>query len=330
MRFRRLTLIVLLAAALSPGLWWRSASAPAGNPKSTLLIMTPIPATTPADWPAGLTVAGAWHIVGSTRKFGGYSAMLATDGGTLTAFSDSARTLRFTIPDSGRRMEFRFGSVGALGPGKYESDIEAATADPATGRRWFAYEVYNLIRRFDPGQAAPRAIAPAAMADWPENSGPEAMVRLADGRFIVLREGTAWLSSGARPGLLFPGDPVEGAKPLEFSFRPPIGYDPTDMAALPDGRVVILLRSLDPPLPPFFRTKLVVADPRSIAAGKPWPWVELATLHGAVPRDNYEGLAIVPDATGVTMWLISDDNGTIFQRTLLLELRWEIPPRAAG
>jgi len=83
------------------------------------------------------------------------------------------------------------------------------------------------------------------------------------------------------------------------------------------------------PIPPFFRSKLLIADPRDIAPGRPWPWRELATFHGPVPRDNYEGLAIVPDSTGVTLWLISDDNQAPYQRTLLLKLHWQGPPAPA-
>jgi len=99
---------------------------------------------------------------------------------------------------------------------------------------------------------------------------------------------------------------------------------------LPDGRVVILLRIVDPLSPPFFEAMLVVADPADIAAGREWRWSKLADLEGSVPRDNYEGLAIVPDPSGVTLWLISDDNYAHFQRTLLLQLHWRVPPRGAA
>jgi hypothetical protein len=75
---------------------------------------------------------------------------------------------------------------------------------------------------------------------------------------------------------------------------------------------------------------LAVADPADIAAGKDWPWRKLADLAGPVPRDNYEGLAIAPDADGVTLWVISDDNFARFQRTLLIELHWRVPPRRAA
>jgi hypothetical protein len=184
--------------------------------------------------------------------------------------------------------------------------------------------------RFAPGAVLGDSVAPAAMRDWSTNGGPEAMVRLADGRFIVLEEDPRWLSAGGSAGLLFPSDPVAGARPLEFTFVPPLGYHPSDMAALPDGRVVILLRALDPPFPPLFKGMLIVADPAGIAAGRAWPWRKLADLAEPLPLDNYEGLAAVPDADGVTLWLISDDNFAHFQQTLLLELHWRIAPRQTG
>lgn len=334
-RIPRLLAIAVLAAALAPGLWWRSSPAPRPVDEGPArLVLRSIPFGTPGNWPSDLTVAGAWLLTSRNRLFGGYSALIANADGTLSAYSDHAMLLRFAAPGSAAPDRLRMAKLPVRGRWKGARDLESATADAATGQRWFGFEMDNRIERFDPGKPRPRQVFPKAMAGWPANGGPEAIARLANGRFIVLCEDAGWLSDGTRPGLLFPADPVEGARPIEFGFRPPIGYSPSDMAALPDGRVVILLRSLDLPFPPFFRSKLLLADPRAIAAGKPWPWRELATFHGPVPRENYEGLAIVPDATGVTLWLISDDNKAPYQRTLLLKLHWRgglprpAPPQA--
>ena len=49
----------------------------------------------------------------------------------------------------------------------------------------------------------------------------------------------------------------------------------------------------------------------------------LAEFGAAIPRDNYEGLAVTEDADGMHLWLISDDNFMSFQRTMLLKLRWQ-------
>ena len=74
-------------------------------------------------------------------------------------------------------------------------------------------------------------------------------------------------------------------------------------------------------MPPRFGTWLVLADPAQVQPGQPWRSVPLANLHGTGLEENYEGLAIEPDADGrVTVWLISDSNGAVTQRTLLLRL----------
>jgi hypothetical protein len=81
---------------------------------------------------------------------------------------------------------------------------------------------------------------------------------------------------------------------------------------------------------PHFTTRLLLADPATIRAGEDWAWTDVGELGSAMPRENYEGLAITGGADGgpVTLWLLSDDNGaTIIQRTLLLRLDWTPPAR---
>jgi hypothetical protein len=326
----RLIAVALLALSLAPGLWLRSEAQWPDYDGTRTVRFERLAARTPATWPADLRLLGAWHITSANNRFGGYSALLATAEGTLTAISDNGQTVRLRRPDLPGDTPPLFGRVRTPNGDYWNSDIEAATVDPVSGRRWYAYENTNQIRRFDSrDDGASSVVSPPAMHDWSANGGAEAMTRLPDGRFIVLAEDAPWLSTGGHPGLVFASDPVTGVEPVKFTFRPPIGYDPSDMAALPDGRVVLLLRVVDPLSPPFFDAMLVVADPGDIVAGQEWRWRKLAGLTAPVPRDNYEGLAIVPDGAGVTMWLISDDNYARFQRTLLLQLHWRVPPRAA-
>jgi hypothetical protein len=210
---------------------------------------------------------------------------------------------------------------------RYGYDAEAATRDPATGRIWIAWESRNRISRHRPDFGPARTVAPPAMRDWGLNSGPEAMVRLADGRFVVLREGFDGLLGDRRHrALLFAGDPVTAGPPESFTFVGPVGFSPTDVAQLPDGRVLILLRRLLWPIPARFAGRIVLADPRAIEAGAIWRGVVVAKLSSSLPVDNFEGLAIEPPpdekmADGrVTVWLISDANSAATQRTLLWKL----------
>ena len=74
------------------------------------------------------------------------------------------------------------------------------------------------------------------MRNWPANEGSEAMVRLRNGRFIVLAEGKPGSTPPISTGLLFAGDPVDEAEAETFLFPRQSRYRPTDMALLPDGR----------------------------------------------------------------------------------------------
>lgn len=314
---RRLVLLLIVAIGLAPGTWWRSAAPLPDEPASIEII--------PIDVEPGnvgaLQLLGAWELRSSSSHFHGYSGLVSLGDGTLLAVSDRGRRLRFAPPGSdGGIVE-----MGLYGEDddKRMSDIEALTRDPESGRLWVAYEFSNAIERQEPDGSGTRRVAPQAMADWSDNAGPEAMVRLADGRFIVIAEGRMLFGRTETEALLFPDDPVEGAEPLRFRFAHPRGYRPVDVAQLPDGRVLILTRAVEWGLPPQFGNRLILADPTEISADQTWRGQAVAEIAEPLPSDNYEGIAIEAEADGgAIVWLISDDNQSAFQRTLLLKLRW--------
>lgn len=320
---RRLLAILLVAVALSPGLFWRDAPAERHGPQPLRIKALPLPIG--ARFGAGLTLAGGWRLDSRSEDFGGYSALLTLPDEALMALSDRGRLLRFdpwSAPTMVRNpMMEPVG--GADGRDKRLFDIEAATRDPQSGTVWLAYEGRNSIVRFGPALGESAEARPPAMRDWPSNGGPEAMVRLSDGRFIVLSETADGWQRSVSEGMLFDGDPVAGAAPRRFRFVPPAGFRPTDMAQLPDGRAVILLRKIAFGLPPRLASRLVLADPAAIKEGAEWAWQALAAIADPLPRENYEGLAVEPRANGtVRLWLIADDNNAALQRTLLLALDW--------
>ena len=270
-----------------------------------------------------LAVEGLWHLTSPNSLFGGYSGLVAVSANELVAVSDQGSWLRFSTPGAPREVQFGELSRRKLGD-KSQVDAEAATYDPASGRLWIAYEGSNAIERGPVTMEKVQSVRPQEMRRWWDNSGPEAMARLADGRFVVLGEGSPDLMGEGFPGLLFDHDPVAGGEAIAFAFIAPEGYRATDMAALSDGRVLILLRGIEGFVPPRFSAKLVVASVADIAAGKTWHGQEIATLGEGIPTDNFEGLAAIPNDDGsFTLWLISDDNGAVLQRTLLYRLRWD-------
>ncbi|HSG34775.1 MAG TPA: esterase-like activity of phytase family protein [Sphingomonadaceae bacterium] len=321
---RRVLSILLVAAGLSPGLYWREAQS---GPEPAIAVgferiapyVSRSEALGRADTPR---LVGSWALTSPIRDFGSYSALLALEDGVLLALSDRGRFLRFDP----RRREGRDVAIGPVfsepEDAKHMRDIEAATRDAASGRIWAALEGRNALIRMDEDFSQLEWIEPREMRDWSVNGGPEAMVRLGDGRFIVLAE-----SGGG--ALLYPGDPFEAGPPARFHFRAPSGFAPTDMAELPDGKVLVLLRGIRLGLPPGFVARLVIADPATIEADRDWQLEEVSTL-ATVPMDNYEGLAIVAGMNGatLTLWLISDNNSAhLIQRTLLTRLEWDYPPR---
>jgi hypothetical protein len=327
---RRLVLLTVVALGLAPGTWIRTTHG-ASTDERQILSITPLPLPPRQVGRSDLRTAGAWVLESPNRHFGGYSALAILPDGNLLAVSDRGRRLSFTPPDRpGQLVDFDY--LGAIrSTSKSSVDSEGITLDPAGGRLWASYENRNAIVRYDSRLHREAAIRPSAMRDWPSNSGPEAITRLADGRFLVLAEGSPGWFDADFPALLFPSDPVNGAAPEQFRFKLPEGYRPVDAAQLPDGRVLILLRQVHWQLPPAFTGKLMIADPATIRPGKRWQAERLADLAEPLPMDNYEGLAVQSGENGsAIVWLISDDNTSAFQRTLLLKLIWRPNTKTRG
>ncbi len=298
-----------LCVLVAPGTWVRSNPPPE---RIHEVMFTSLAAGAHPVATAALAPGGLWVLDSADPFFGGYSALVVQPGGRAIAFSDLGETFVFTLPGRGA-SETRLEAVRAHPrQGNARQDIESATADPPTGRIWVGYEQHHAIRRFAPGETEGHIDWPEPMQGWDGNSGAEALVRLDDGRFLAFGERNA-------RGLLFARDPVDGAEPLAFTAAWPDGHRPADAAQLPDGRVLVLTRKIVLAWPPF-ESLLLVGDPRTIRAGETWEPRLLARLDTLLPRENYEALAVEREGAGVALWLMSDDNFSSFQRTLLARL----------
>lgn len=329
-RVRRALALLLLIAILAPGTWWRMRPPPhLGDDVAEIgfvALKIPRPQSLAADL-GPFRLEKAWRLTSRNRGFGGYSALLPLGGGQLLAVSDQGKTLRFSPPGAPPRKPVIRHVFDWKVRGRTGMDIESVTADRASATVWTGLEFRNSIVRYklQAGGALQMnaEVAPRNMSDWGDNSGPEALVRLRDGRFLVLREGFSdMLGRSRHAALMFPSDPIEAGDGTPFSLAGIPGFKPTDMAELPDGRVLILFRRLDWPLPERFSIRLAIGDPRSIEPDKPWHVAEIARLPESLPVDNFEGLALEPTGEGdrLTVWLISDDNRAVFQATYLWKL----------
>ncbi len=322
---KRLSAALAVAICLLPGTCLHS---PPERPDSDAPIAI-APVDTGKRQVGEARVVGGWQLSSENTMVGGYSALLLReDGRRLLAGSDSAQWLSFARPDLTADPGFRIGGLrAATSFDKLHADLEALTQDRA-GTVWAAYERDNAIVRYDQALTEESAVRPAGMSGWGRNSGPETLAMLPDGQFLVISEGAdRWFGSHHRV-LLFEDDPLTAPPVRESLFLPPKGFRPVDATALPDGRVLVLLRRLRW-VPPGFETRIVVVPSAAFASPRPASGKVIAALDNHPLAENYEGIAALPNTKGgATIWLISDDNFNAFQRTLLVKLEWDGTPAA--
>ena len=267
-----------------------------------------------------LRFLGGWHLTSDTRGFGGFSA-LDVNGNVITMLSDAGTIVRFRLGRFGhvsdatmKRVPEGCGEVMR----KSDNDTESLAHDPARATWWIGYEWKNAICRtnhdFSIGEATR---SPASMAKWPRKNGAESMARLHDGRFIIIVEDAPDFGD-VRPVVLFDRDPTDPAAVATISgYRPPKGYKPTEVAALPDGRILVLNRRFT--LFSLFTAKLVLLPPIAIDARGTLSGRTIARFSSPIIADNYEGLAVTTENGRPIIWLNSDNNFMRWQRTLLLK-----------
>lgn len=293
-------------------------------------IRVPLDAADPARTRLGaLTYLGGVRLRNGDPAFGGFSSM-EVRGDRFTLLSDAGNIVRFRMGPDWTPRDVRFGDLPA-GTGspayKRNRDSESLAADPATGRYWVGFERSNAIWRYDAGFTRGEASAqPAMMRDWSENGGAESMVRLRDGRFLVISE-TTRPENGRRRAervvALFSGDPTDPAvRVQELSYVPPAQYDPSDAAELPDGRLLVLNRRIT--LRDLFTAKLTLVDIRGAKPGAVLRGTEIATFAAPVQHDNFECLAITRESGATILWIASDDNQQWWEQSLLLKFRLEL------
>jgi len=320
-RLVRLLFVVVAVIAVVPG-WTGETRLPLLG-RDARVVATPV-ALDPADpgrrGVGRLVFLGGWHLTSPDRAFGGFSS-IAVRGSRVTLLSDGGNLAGFTLGPDGAIVAPRFGRLAA-GPGtgweKRDRDAEAMAVGP-DGTRWVGFESLPSIFRYAPDGRFEAAARPAAMRRWSVNGGIESLARLPDGRFVAIAEQSRRGEGRARPGLIFKRDPIAGRAPDGFRYLPPPGSSPSDAAALPDGGLLVVNRRFR--LPYHFSAELTLVPAGAIRPGATVRGAPVATLDTPVVHDNYEGVAVTRDGGDTIVWLVSDDNESVLQRTLLLKFR---------
>ncbi len=330
----RILAIVLLVLALVPGWSGEERLALLGTRPSMTATRVVLDRRDPTRTRVGdLTFLGGVVLASRDSGFGGFSAM-SVSGDRFTLLSDGGNIVQFHMGADWQPHGLAFANLPA-GPGtgweKRDRDSESMTIDPATGRIWIGFEGYNAIWRYAPAFArATRLAMSNAMARWPDNGGPESLVRLRDGRFVTISEEAHvprkwWRGSErdrlrTREGLVFAGDPTRDPQiAFRFAYVPDGRFDPADMTELPNGDLLILDRTFA--LPFRWSNTLSIVRRQDIRANGVARSRRIATLAAPLLHDNFEGVAVTQEGGATIVWIVSDDNQLVLQRTLLLKFR---------
>ncbi|MFG1376515.1 esterase-like activity of phytase family protein [Xanthobacter autotrophicus] len=230
------------------------------------------------------------------------SGRLETDGDRPTGLSDVEAA---ALLDSQGRVQ----------AAHHRSDVEAVTVAPDAV--YVAMETINEIWRYprDPlGQKGTQVPAPA-IRDLRRNTGLESLALVSSGplRGALLAIG----EEGATPAADLPGFIIGGREPGTFTVVKSGPFDATDLAFGPDGDLFLLERHYSPLTGVLLQIRrFALAD---VKAGARLSGEVLGTFDMGYEIDNMEGLAVTRNAAGETLLtLISDDNFSLLQRTLLL------------
>lgn len=268
------------------------------------------------------------------RGFGGLSAIRVDEKGErFLALSDQGAWFTGRIRYSGRAM------VGL-------DDVEAAPMLNAEGRPitekryWYDTEslardganVYvglervNQIMRFDFSKGRTRARGeviptPAAVRKLPVNKGLEALVFVPKGKDQNMPLAGTLIAFSER-GLDTAGNLVAfligGPSPGQFSVRRTEKFDISDAVLLPSGELLILERKFSWFTGINIRIRSIPL--KSVAPGALVDGPVLFTADLGHEVDNMEGIDAHVTAEGETvLTMVSDDNFSMLQRTLLLQ-----------
>lgn len=271
-----------------------------------------------------------WRLDSPNSRFGGFSALARTGPGQFLLIGDNGHWTRLTFDSRGAVSSARIDALPTIDgrpARKTMADVEALAVDPASGAVWLALEGINEVWRLDARLARIESRRRLPQPRWPTNRGPEAMARLADGRTILFSEDGDDDPRG-REALLYASDPARpGPTPLRFFYNADGRGLVSDAAPLPDGRILLVHRRLG--FDPVFTTIISILDPADIARDG----VVRSRTIGRVPRplaENYEGAAVSVERGRTWLWLVSDDNFNVWQRSLLLQFELvDLPPREA-
>lgn len=296
--------------------------------KDITVTATPVPLN-PED-PKQTRVDSLEYVAGfaldsPAPEWGGYSGMvLAPDGSSLLAVSDVGHWLEMELAHDSRgvllsigraRIEPLLDEAGQPVAGKEWSDAEEIARN-GDGSFLVSFERRHRVWLYAAVGGVPHGPSttvplPVEIGSLPENAGLEAITAGRSGQLTLVAEGGADPEQGSRGWI-----GKEGSW-TRFSIERADGFEPTSLAEGPGSSPVLLERRYTEADGPAARISTIGLPFAPRASG-----FTLGVLRRPMTVDNFEALAIraAPDGHAF-IYLLSDDNQSDQQRTLLLQFR---------
>lgn len=277
----------------------------------------------PAEGP--LEFLGGLQVSSPNPDFGGLSGIDMLDGDTALMIGDAGTVVRIKLlREGGRLVGLADAEMHSLfldgNNSKSAGDVEDLALDPADRSR-------GVIVR----ERQANAMLAFTLADgWPTGFAPTRVG--ADDRLLRSNRGLESVTY-APPGSPLAGEivaiaerPPRGAEKIPawiagvgaFSIVRRDDYDVSSARFLPDGDLILLERRYSPAWGISMRLRRIPGA--DIAIGNRVDGEVLLEAGMTSQIDNMEGLAVSHDDAGRTiLTLVSDDNFSILQRTLILQ-----------
>lgn len=277
-----------------------------------------------------LDYLGGLVLRSDAPRFGGLSGLSFDGTGALMAVTDHGWWFRAKLViENGkpaRLMDAEMAPV--LGPdGKPTGRTKRFDSESLAiheGTAWVGLERVHEVLRFDlardglaaRGQNVP---VPREAKSFPSNQSFEAVCYAAHG---PARGTLIAIAERARKGENLPtrGFILQGAQKGAFDVKRTDNFDVTDCAFSPQGDLILLERRFG-----WFSglaMRLRQIDPRTIKPDSVLDGALLMEADRSTVIDNMEGLAIHKNEKGETiLTLVSDDNFSMLQQTVLLQFR---------
>lgn len=270
-----------------------------------------------------LTFRGGIELASDDPRFGGLSGLYVDDD-RLLAVSDQGHwfAARLVLDDAGVLTGLADPRIAAMrgDDGKPLDDRRQADAEDVTrlpdGRFAVSFEQIHAVRLYDLAKLGPLAAAEKSLGftgtDKLDGNDSFEAIAAFDDNLLVAAEGFR-----DRPAPFWIAPLASDVLPAPVGkTRTQDGFGLVALDRLPDGDYLAMERFFAPLIGPRIFLRRVSRAGLSSDPAR-WEGPPVAELAPPVALDNFEGLAVVPRGGSVRVYIVSDDNFSDIQRTLI-------------